>query len=69
MKRFMAFGLALCMGVTALTGCADGTAATTAAVTEAQTGQAGNKAEDKAQEEGTGADMPETAGTEGCKRH
>ena len=65
MKRFMAFGLALCMGVTALTGCADGTAATTAAVTEAQTGQAGNKAEDKAQEEGTGADMPETAGEDG----
>ena len=29
MKRWMAFGLALCMGVTALTGCGNGSAATT----------------------------------------
>ena len=46
MKRLMAFGLALCMGVTALTGCTDGSASATTAAAEAQTGQA----EDKAQE-------------------
>lgn len=51
MKRLMAFGLALCIGVTALTGCksgsaADTTAATETAATDTQADQASDKAED-----------------------
>ena len=60
MKRLMAFGLALCMGVTALTGCTDGSASATTAAAEAQTGQA----EDKAQE-GAAAGTSEASGKKG----
>ena len=60
MKRLMAFGLALCMGVTALTGCTDGSASATTAAAEAQTGQA----EDKAQE-GAAAGTSEASGKSG----
>ena len=62
MKRLMAFGLALCMGVTALTGCTDGSASATTAAAEAQTGQA----EDKAQE-GAAAGTSEASGNPGKK--
>ena len=63
MKRLMAFGLALCMGVTALTGCTDGSATATTAAAGTQTEQTG-KAGDKAQE-GAAAGTSEASGESG----
>lgn len=58
MKRLMAFGMAVCMGVTALTGCGNGTSGSTKAETQAETAQTGNESDTQA------ADQSETSGEE-----